>query len=146
MTDPRVWSQADLESAGAFTEPIKGCRYVLHTASPVVMAPPKGKVRHAVQVPSCSEGRLAHPLKLLICSCHNESSQQASTQALHAACNRVTSWYVRKRQCMHRGVKAGRPVRPWVCLSQRALLFKSCFVSTPPVTSSGPDGKVRRRV
>ena len=36
-------SQADLEDAEAFMAPIKGCRYVLHTASPVVMAPPKGK-------------------------------------------------------------------------------------------------------
>ena len=53
VTETRVRSQADLESAGAFTEPIKGCRYVLHTASPVIMAPPKGKVGHAVQVPSC---------------------------------------------------------------------------------------------
>ena len=70
---PGCGTQADLESAGAFVEPIKGCRYVLHTASPVIMAPPKGKVRHAVQISSCSEGRLAHPLKLLICSWHTES-------------------------------------------------------------------------
>ena len=58
MTETRVWPQADLESAGAFTEPIRGCRYVLHTASPVIMAPPKGKVRHAVQCPSCAEASL----------------------------------------------------------------------------------------
>ena len=37
-------AQADLEDAAAFRAPIKGCKYVLHTASPVVMAPPKGKV------------------------------------------------------------------------------------------------------
>ena len=39
--------QADLEDASAFLAPIKGCKYVLHTASPVVMAPPKGKVSSA---------------------------------------------------------------------------------------------------
>lgn len=37
--------QADLEDAEAFRLPTKGCKYVLHTASPVVMAPPRGKVR-----------------------------------------------------------------------------------------------------
>ena len=37
-------AQADLEDAEAFRLPIRGCKYVLHTASPVVMAPPKGKV------------------------------------------------------------------------------------------------------
>ena len=79
---PDCGTQADLESAGAFVEPIKGCRYVLHTASPVIMAPPKGKVRHAVQIPGCSEGRLAHPLKLLIRSCHIESLSKPA----HAFC------------------------------------------------------------
>ena len=39
-------AQADLEDAEAFGLPIRGCKYVLHTASPVVMAPPKGKVGH----------------------------------------------------------------------------------------------------
>ena len=38
-------AQADLEDTQAFIAPIMGCKYVLHTASPVVMAPPKGKVR-----------------------------------------------------------------------------------------------------
>jgi hypothetical protein len=37
--------QADLEDGPSFLAPIKGCRYVIHTASPVVMNPPKGKVR-----------------------------------------------------------------------------------------------------
>ena len=36
--------QADLENAASFLAPVKGCKYVLHTASPVVMNPPKGKV------------------------------------------------------------------------------------------------------
>ena len=35
--------QADLEDAAAFAAPISGCRYVIHTASPVIMNPPKGK-------------------------------------------------------------------------------------------------------
>lgn len=39
--------QADLEDASAFMAPIKGCKYVLHTASPVVMAPAKGEVSNA---------------------------------------------------------------------------------------------------
>ena len=38
-----MW-QADLEDAESFLAPIKGCKYVIHTASPVVMNPPKGKV------------------------------------------------------------------------------------------------------
>jgi len=37
--------QADLEHAGSFDEPVRGCEYVIHTASPVIMRPPKGKVR-----------------------------------------------------------------------------------------------------
>ena len=88
-------TQADLESAGAFTEPIQGCRYVLHTASPVIMAPPKGKVRHAMQASSCLEGRLVHALRLPTWSCHAENS--ASLHALHAACNCGTIQRVRKR-------------------------------------------------
>ena len=39
--------QAELEDASAFMAPVKGCKYVLHTASPVVMAPAKGEVSNA---------------------------------------------------------------------------------------------------
>ena len=35
--------QADLEDEGSFTAPVRGCKYVIHTASPVIMHPPKGK-------------------------------------------------------------------------------------------------------
>ena len=35
--------QADLEDAAAFAAPISGCKYVIHTASPVIMNPPRGK-------------------------------------------------------------------------------------------------------
>ena len=38
-------AQADLEHAGSYDTPIKGCDYVIHTASPVIMRPPKGKAR-----------------------------------------------------------------------------------------------------
>lgn len=43
--------------------PIKGCKYVLHTASPVVMAPPKGKVSNA-------------PAAMLLC--YSEESDHSS--------------------------------------------------------------------
>ena len=45
-------AQADLEHAGSYDTPIKGCDYVIHTASPVIMRPPKGKAR-AVPSYSC---------------------------------------------------------------------------------------------
>ncbi|CAL5224580.1 g7286 [Coccomyxa viridis] len=46
--------KADLEDAEAFRLPIRGCKYVLHTASPVVMAPPKGKEMDMVIRPAVS--------------------------------------------------------------------------------------------
>ena len=46
----RWLGQADLEHAGSYDTPIKGCDYVIHTASPVIMRPPKGK---ACAAPSC---------------------------------------------------------------------------------------------
>ena len=49
--------QADLEHAGSFDEPVRGCDYVIHTASPVIMRPPKGKVRSALLG---LEARLVH--------------------------------------------------------------------------------------
>ncbi|KAK9839285.1 hypothetical protein WJX81_005644 [Elliptochloris bilobata] len=35
--------KADLEHVGSFDTPVTGCDYVIHTASPVIMRPPKGK-------------------------------------------------------------------------------------------------------
>ncbi len=51
-----MW-QADLEDAASFLAPIKGCKYVIHTASPVVMNPPKGKVSFPSQhkPPLCTQ-------------------------------------------------------------------------------------------
>ena len=61
-------AQANLEDAEAFRLPIKGCKYVLHTASPVVMAPPKGKVR------ICFPLEQPHP----VLACKQELMQIAS--------------------------------------------------------------------
>ncbi|CAL8464641.1 g4176 [Coccomyxa elongata] len=44
--------KADLENAASFLAPVKGCKYVLHTASPVVMNPPKGKEYETVIRPA----------------------------------------------------------------------------------------------
>lgn len=56
-------AQADLEDAEAFRLPIRGCKYVLHTASPVVMAPPKGKVGRCLPLDLCT-----HMLSMNACS------------------------------------------------------------------------------
>lgn len=50
--------QADLEDATSFLAPIQGCRYVIHTASPVVMNPPKGKVRMLTHCQSSNISRV----------------------------------------------------------------------------------------
>ncbi len=42
--------QADLEAAESFYKPVRGCYYVIHTASPVIMKPPKGKARLNIRI------------------------------------------------------------------------------------------------
>jgi len=51
-THPSSHLQADLTDAAAFDAPLAGCTAVIHTASPVIMAPPPGRERELLLDPA----------------------------------------------------------------------------------------------
>lgn len=44
--------QADLTDPSSFDEPLKGCTVLIHTASPVIMNPEKGRERELLIEPA----------------------------------------------------------------------------------------------